>query len=158
VKLSLCLIKHPVIKKYGRAEIYLHTCLSSGVDEWSVSSSGLFTPGKTLPTPIGQNVWWIPAGLDVVEKISCPFMGIELRFLRRQNRSLVIISTELSTYKIVSVSWIQQSNSSVEQVTGARLAVTIHYNLARRMGTVCFVNQCKLYSDTNLVIRMDPRL
>jgi hypothetical protein len=43
-------IKHRV---QFEAEIYLHILLSSGLDEWFVSSSGLITPGKTRLIPIG---------------------------------------------------------------------------------------------------------
>jgi hypothetical protein len=42
-------------------------------------------------------------------------MGTELRILRRQGRSLVIISVELSTYKIVSVGW----DAAIEFFSGA---------------------------------------
>jgi hypothetical protein len=61
--------------------------LARGVDEWSTSRPGHFTPGETAPVPIVKVLGPI-AGLHAVQKRKDPvlLLGIESQFLHRPFR------------------------------------------------------------------------
>jgi hypothetical protein len=51
VNLSLCLIKHYIMKTYGGVDVQIHVFLTSALvgGEWSASLPGRVTPGEMAP-------------------------------------------------------------------------------------------------------------
>lgn len=52
---SMYLIKHHTMKKYGRVEVYLHKSLFLALEggDWSASRPNHFTSGKQSPVTLG---------------------------------------------------------------------------------------------------------
>jgi hypothetical protein len=100
-KLSLCLIKHHVMKTYWGVDVQLHSFITSalGGGEWSASHPGRFTPSERAPRyPLDRR----PGGLHShsgrggEEKNSQSPLGIEPLNPDRSGHSLVAIQTDIS--------------------------------------------------------------
>jgi len=57
--MSLCCIKHHVMKTYGGMEVKLHVLLILAQDgcKWSASCPGHFIPMEMAPVPTEQQAW-----------------------------------------------------------------------------------------------------
>jgi hypothetical protein len=105
---SLCLIKHLIMKVYGKMEVWLHVFLILALDEveWSAWNPRCFTPWEWAPRyPLnrrldGTQSWSWLGGLFEEEKNLLPLPGIDPLILRYSACSLITIPTELSWFPV----------------------------------------------------------